>query len=69
MYNNVRTVSKLTLGNTRFSWSEATKLGKLESLKVLKLEENAFMGDTWKLKVGGFGKLGLLWIERVELET
>ncbi|XP_049348816.1 putative late blight resistance protein homolog R1A-3 [Solanum verrucosum] len=65
----VRTVKKLILANTRFGWSEAEKLAQLESLEVLKLKENAFMGDTWKPKVGGFSKLRVLWIERAELET
>nr|XP_004236959.1 putative late blight resistance protein homolog R1A-3 [Solanum lycopersicum] len=65
----VRTVKKLTLRNTRFSWSEAEKLGQLESLEVLKLKENAFVGDTWKPELGGFCKLRVLWIERAELET
>ncbi|KAH0684470.1 hypothetical protein KY289_022222 [Solanum tuberosum] len=65
----VRTVKKLTLANTRFQWSEAEKLAQLESLEVLKLKENAFMGDTWKPEVGGFSKLRVLWIERAELET
>ncbi|KAH0692097.1 hypothetical protein KY285_019194 [Solanum tuberosum] len=65
----VRTVKKLTLANTRFAWSEAEKLAQLESLEVLKLKENAFMGDTWKPEVGGFSKLRVLWIKRAELET
>uniref|UniRef100_M1BFI3 Disease resistance protein n=1 Tax=Solanum tuberosum TaxID=4113 RepID=M1BFI3_SOLTU len=57
----VRTVKKLTLANTRFQWSEVEKLAQLE--------ENAFMGDTWKPEVGGFSNLQVLWIERAELET
>ncbi|KAH0694916.1 hypothetical protein KY285_022013 [Solanum tuberosum] len=64
----IRTVKK-TLANTRFAWSEAAKLAQLESLEVLKLKENAFMGETWKPEVGGFSKLRVLWIERAELET
>ncbi|KAH0678122.1 hypothetical protein KY284_019207 [Solanum tuberosum] len=55
----VRTVKKLTLSNTRFAWSDADKLGQLESLEVLKLKENAFIGYTWKPEVGGFSKLRL----------
>ncbi|XP_049389735.1 putative late blight resistance protein homolog R1B-23 isoform X2 [Solanum stenotomum] len=66
----VRTVNKLTLANTRFSWSEADKLGQLESLEVLKLKQNAFVGNSWKPKVGGFRKLQVLWIESsAELES
>ncbi|PHT67418.1 hypothetical protein T459_26905 [Capsicum annuum] len=65
----VRTVKKLTFANTKFPWSEADRLGQLESLEVLKLKENAFMGDTWRPEVGGFSQLQILWIERAELET
>ncbi|CAN4090236.1 unnamed protein product [Withania somnifera] len=65
----VRTVKKLTLASTRFEWSEADRLGKLESLEVLKLKENAFVGDIWKPEAGGFSQLRVLWIERAELET
>ncbi|KAJ8563017.1 hypothetical protein K7X08_031469 [Anisodus acutangulus] len=65
----VRTVKKLTLANTRFAWSEADRLGHLEALEVLKLKENAFMGESWKPEEGGFSHLQVLWIERAELET
>lgn len=64
----LRTVKKLTLTNTRFAWSEADKLGTLESLEVLKLKENAFAGDSWMPK-SGFSALQVLWIERAELES
>ncbi|XP_059308722.1 putative late blight resistance protein homolog R1B-16 [Lycium ferocissimum] len=64
----VHTVKKLTLTNTRFAWSEAEKLGKLESLEVLKIKENAFAGASWKPKTG-FSALQVLWIERSELES
>lgn len=64
----VRTVKKLTLTNTRFAWSEADKLGQLESLEILKFKENAFAGDSWKPKMG-FSALRVLWIERAEFET
>ncbi|KAH0692100.1 hypothetical protein KY285_019197 [Solanum tuberosum] len=63
----VCTVKKLTLTNTRFAWSEADKLGKLESLEVLKFKENAFTGHIWKPK-SGFSALQVLWVERSELE-
>ncbi|KAH0694919.1 hypothetical protein KY285_022016 [Solanum tuberosum] len=66
--NLVSTVKKLTLTNTRFAWSEADKLGTLESLEVLKFKENAFTGHLWKPK-SGFSALQVLWIERSELES
>ncbi|WMV22753.1 hypothetical protein MTR67_016138 [Solanum verrucosum] len=66
----VRTVNKLTLANTRFSWNEADKLGQLESLEVLKLKQNAFVGNSWKPEIGGFRQLQVLWIESsAELES
>nr|XP_016487113.1 PREDICTED: putative late blight resistance protein homolog R1B-16 isoform X1 [Nicotiana tabacum]XP_016487114.1 PREDICTED: putative late blight resistance protein homolog R1B-16 isoform X1 [Nicotiana tabacum] len=64
----VRTLRKLTLANTRFAWREADRLGQLESLKVLKLKENAFTGYSWKPK-NGFSALQVLWIERAEFKT
>ncbi|KAG5568621.1 hypothetical protein H5410_064361, partial [Solanum commersonii] len=45
----VRTVKKLTLVNTRFSWSDANKLAQLK--------ENVFIGDSWKPEIGGFSAL------------
>ncbi|PHT39452.1 hypothetical protein CQW23_23025 [Capsicum baccatum] len=60
---------KLTLLNTRFAWSEASRLGQLECLEVLKLKENAFSGMTWDSETGGFNQLKVLWIERADLKT
>ncbi|XP_055800897.1 putative late blight resistance protein homolog R1B-23 [Solanum dulcamara] len=65
----VRTVKKLTLANTRFSWRDANRLAQLESLEVLKLIENAFIGESWQPEIGGFSALQVLWIERSELES
>ncbi|KAH0681001.1 hypothetical protein KY284_022086 [Solanum tuberosum] len=65
----VRTVKKLTLVNTRFSWSDANKLAQLEHLEVLKLKENAFIGDSWMPEIGGFSALQVLWIERSDLKS
>nr|XP_009798711.1 PREDICTED: putative late blight resistance protein homolog R1A-10 [Nicotiana sylvestris] len=66
----LRTLRKLTLANTRFSWSEANKLGQLESLEVLKLKEDAFIGDSWQPEIRGFSQLQVLWIEKAtKLET
>ncbi|PHT39441.1 hypothetical protein CQW23_23014 [Capsicum baccatum] len=52
-------LKKLTLSNTRFSWSEVSSLGKLEWLEVLKLKENAFSGTIWDSEIGGFSRLKL----------
>ncbi|XP_070027830.1 putative late blight resistance protein homolog R1B-14 [Nicotiana sylvestris] len=61
-----QTLKKLTLSSTYFEWSEADTLGQLECLKVLKLKDNAFTGETWKPKKGSFSKLQVLWIDRAE---
>nr|XP_016452691.1 PREDICTED: uncharacterized protein LOC107777222 [Nicotiana tabacum] len=39
-------LKKLTLSKTRFEWNELNRLGQLECLEVLKLEENAFTGNS-----------------------
>ncbi|PHT63820.1 hypothetical protein T459_32349 [Capsicum annuum] len=56
-------LKKLTLSNTRFSWSEVNSLGKLECLEVLKLKENAFSGMIWDSEIGGFSRLKVLWMK------
>nr|GMD21240.1 putative late blight resistance protein homolog R1B-14 [Ipomoea batatas] len=42
-----RKLRKLTLSNTLFVWSDIVILGSLEELEVLKLDKNAFRGNTW----------------------
>ncbi|XP_016513750.1 putative late blight resistance protein homolog R1A-10 [Nicotiana tabacum] len=64
----VRTLKKLTLSNTKFDWSEASRLGQLECLEVLKLKQNAFTGESWRPEVGGFFELRVLWIEMEDLK-
>nr|XP_016461729.1 PREDICTED: putative late blight resistance protein homolog R1A-3 [Nicotiana tabacum] len=65
----LRTLKKLILSNTKFDWSEANSLGELESLEVLKLKENAFIGKSWKPEIGGFSELQVLLIKTTDLET
>ncbi|XP_059288434.1 putative late blight resistance protein homolog R1A-3 [Lycium ferocissimum] len=66
----LRTVKKLTLSKTMFDWDEANILGRLESLEVLKLKENAFTGKSWNPDIRGFLQLQVLWIEEaLDLET
>ncbi|XP_059317271.1 putative late blight resistance protein homolog R1A-3 [Lycium ferocissimum] len=62
-----RRLKKLSLSNTRFEWSEASRLGQLELLEELKLKENAFKGDSWKTE-GGFENLQILIIKRADFE-
>ncbi|XP_060217050.1 putative late blight resistance protein homolog R1A-4 [Lycium barbarum] len=58
---------KLTLLGTWLEWDDMSVLGQLEYLHVLKLKENAFKGEHWEPKVGGFRSLLVLWIERTDL--
>ncbi|XP_070018161.1 putative late blight resistance protein homolog R1A-3 [Nicotiana sylvestris] len=62
-------LNKLTLSHTKFPWSDANILARLECLEVLKLKENAFSGTTWDLDIGGcFSQLKVLFIQRADFE-
>ncbi|KAH0678124.1 hypothetical protein KY284_019209 [Solanum tuberosum] len=62
-------LKKLTLSKTMFDWKEATKLGQLECLEVLKLKTDAFTGKSWNPEKGDFRKLQVLWIHSDDLHT
>ncbi|CAA2959155.1 late blight resistance homolog R1B-17 [Olea europaea subsp. europaea] len=57
----------LTLNGTKLDWKYMSTLGMLENLEILKLKENAFEGDCWEPKNGGFPSLKLLHIGRTDL--
>lgn len=57
----------LTLYATFLDWEHMSTLGKLDKLEVLKLKENAFMGERWKTNAGEFRSLEVLHIERTDL--
>ncbi|XP_047942840.1 putative late blight resistance protein homolog R1A-3 [Salvia hispanica] len=57
----------LTLSKTSLDWSQMHVLGSLEELKVLKLKDNAFVGDTWVTGDGGFRNLEGLHIKLTDL--
>lgn len=59
-------LKKLTLSKTRFDWNQAHRLGQVKNLQVLKLKENAFTGNSWKVEPEGFKKLQVLWIETAD---
>ncbi|XP_016473834.1 disease resistance protein RPP13-like isoform X1 [Nicotiana tabacum] len=61
-------LKKLTLSNTMFDWNDATKLGQLECLKVLKLKKDAFTGRLWNPVIGDFRELQVLWIQNDDLQ-
>ncbi|MCD7452707.1 hypothetical protein HAX54_017831 [Datura stramonium] len=60
---------KLTLLDTWLEWDDMSVLGQLEYLQVLKLKDNAFKGELWEPKVGGFRSLLVLFIERTDLAS
>ncbi|XP_049391773.1 disease resistance protein RPP13-like [Solanum stenotomum] len=61
-------LKKLTLSKTMFVWEEATKLGRLPCLEILKLEKQAFTGSIWKPEEDDFKTLQILLIHNDELQ-
>ncbi|KAK6127625.1 hypothetical protein DH2020_038630 [Rehmannia glutinosa] len=57
----------LTISDTSLDWSHMSILGKLETLEVLKLKDNAFIGDCWEAADGGFRRLEFLHVGRTDL--
>ncbi|XP_073031009.1 putative late blight resistance protein homolog R1B-17 [Primulina eburnea] len=62
-------LKKLTLSDTLLDWKDMSTLGMLENLEILKLKNNAFKGDWWESKDGGFRSLKVLHIGRTDLAT
>ncbi|KAG8378754.1 hypothetical protein BUALT_Bualt07G0018000 [Buddleja alternifolia] len=60
-------LKKLTLSATYLDWEDMSTLGKIETLQVLKLKENAFHGIFWKAVGCGFSCLEFLLIESTDL--
>nr|GLL32193.1 uncharacterized protein LOC109160889 [Ipomoea trifida] len=61
---------KLTLSNTLFKWNDMSRLGSLDKLQVLKLEENCCKGEHWDLNSDVvFKQLQYLRIGRTNLVT
>ncbi|KAK4427719.1 putative disease resistance protein [Sesamum alatum] len=58
----------LTLSSTFLDWKHMYVLGMLNNLEVLKLKENAFMGNTWEVVAGGFNSLEFMYIARTDLQ-
>ncbi|KAK6148284.1 hypothetical protein DH2020_019196 [Rehmannia glutinosa] len=57
----------LTLSATFLNWEQMSVLGNLENLEVLKLKDNAFVGECWEVEDDGFRLLRLLLIEYTNL--
>ncbi|KAK4394851.1 hypothetical protein Sango_1639400 [Sesamum angolense] len=57
----------LTLSFTYFDWGNMSVLGMLENLEVLKLKDNAFVGNYWETTDGAFRRLEVLQIGYTDL--
>lgn len=62
-----RRLARLTLQDTSLDWKHISILGKLETLEILKLKDNAFLGQFWETEEGGFRCLKVLHIGRTNL--
>ncbi|KAK1423638.1 hypothetical protein QVD17_18944 [Tagetes erecta] len=60
-------LKKLTLCDTMLHWEEMSVLGKLSRLEVLKLGDNAFMGERWVTPDDSFVQLRVLQIGKTNL--
>ncbi|XP_076914688.1 putative disease resistance RPP8-like protein 2 [Bidens hawaiensis] len=60
-------LKKLTLSDTMLDWEQMSVIGKLLSLEVLKLGDNAFVGERWVTPDGGFVQLRVLQIGKTDL--
>lgn len=58
---------KLTLADTLLDWKNMSVLGMLQGLEVLKLGDNAFMGERWEPLEGGFVNLKFLQLGKMDL--
>ncbi|KAH6782925.1 hypothetical protein C2S52_007884 [Perilla frutescens var. hirtella] len=60
-------LKRLTLSATNLEWKWMSVLGKIDSLEILKLKNNAFTGESWTTDEGGFHHLGFLLIGTTDL--
>ncbi|PWA88600.1 NB-ARC domains-containing protein [Artemisia annua] len=60
-------LKKLTISDTMLGWKDMSVLGKLPGLEVLKLGDNAFVGEIWKTPDGSFVRLRVLQIGKTDL--
>lgn len=63
-------LNSLTLSNTKLIWSRHMEnVAKIDTLKVLKLKDNAFKGASWNADSYKFANLKLLLINQTDLVT
>ncbi|KAL6567102.1 hypothetical protein OROMI_015506 [Orobanche minor] len=61
------TLKRLTLSSTFLEWKHMPKLAEIDTLKVLKLKNDAFVGMYWDAKDVSFDNLHLLVIHNTDL--
>nr|GMD19733.1 putative late blight resistance protein homolog R1B-8 [Ipomoea batatas] len=62
-----RRLRKMTLSNTAFQWKDFSALGSLDKLEVLKLDDNAFRGESCDVRSVVFKQLQYFRIRRTDL--
>ncbi|KAL4572859.1 hypothetical protein LXL04_019647 [Taraxacum kok-saghyz] len=60
-------LKKLTISDTMLDWEHMSIIGKLEGLEVLKLGDNAFVGECWEMHEKSFTQLRVLQIGKTNL--
>ncbi|XP_075503721.1 putative late blight resistance protein homolog R1A-10 [Primulina tabacum] len=66
-YKFPQKLRSLTLSATFLDWSHMSTLAMLDTLELLKLKDNAFVGRSWEATDGGFRHLEFLLVERTDL--
>ncbi|KAK4414153.1 putative late blight resistance proteinR1A-10 [Sesamum alatum] len=61
-------LKKLTLCGFNLPWRQMVIIRSLPNLEVLKLREDAFVGEEWECSDGGFPRLKFLLMEGLKLE-
>lgn len=64
-----RTLKNLTLSGLGLPWEDFKIVSSLPNLQVLKLREDACIGETWVTSDGGFCKLEFLLIDQSQFEN
>ncbi|CDP08037.1 unnamed protein product [Coffea canephora] len=62
-----RNLKKLTLTDFHLPWSHISAIGRLPNLEVLKLQSDAFEGQTWEMKEGESPRLGFLGLDTLDI--
>ncbi|CAI9087468.1 OLC1v1021543C1 [Oldenlandia corymbosa var. corymbosa] len=67
LFNLPQCLKKLTLSNFQLPWDQASAIGSLPNLEVLKLISKAFAGLRWDVRAEEFVKLKYLKLESLDI--